>query len=155
MNYKQKIAYAVCIVIVMLLFLGLNYQLANAGVWNWLTGGSKTVVIEMPVEKTLDSEIDRLSIKYEISSSTVRAVAECESQKYGGAVNQNRTASGEVWSTDRGYLQINDYYHKANMEALGLDIMNEWDSLEYGFMLMKEQGLTPWRASRSCWISKI
>lgn len=107
------------------------------------------------VKKTLTSEIDRLSIKYNVSSSTVRAVAKCESQMYGDVVNHNRNADGTIWSTDKGYLQINNYYHEARMNQLGLDWNNEWDSLEYGFMLMAEQGLTPWNASRKCWSKLI
>ena len=106
-------------------------------------------------EKTLDGEIDRLSVKYGVSSSTVRAVSRCESSMYGSALNQNLDKQGNVWSTDYGYLQVNDYFHKVNMQKLGLDIENEWDSLEYGFMLMKEQGLQPWSASKTCWINKI
>ena len=119
---------------------------------------SEPIVInleEIEVEKTLDSEIDRLAIKYDVSSSTVRAIAKCESSLYGDVVNYNRRADGTIWSIDKGYLQINNYYHEARMNHLGLDWDNEWDSLEYGFMLMAEQGLQPWSASRNCWKNKI
>lgn len=111
--------------------------------------------LEMPIEKTLENEIDRLSNKYEIASSTVNAVIKCESQLYGDAINHNLDKAGKVWSSDKGYLQINDYYHSGPMKELGLDINNKWDSLEYGFILMKAEGLKPWSASKFCWSSKI
>ena len=109
----------------------------------------------VPIVRTLDSEINRLSDKYEISSSTVREVIKCESQLYGDAENHNLDKNGKTWSIDKGYLQINNYYHTGPMEKLGLDINNKWDSLEYGFMLMKKEGLTPWKSSAKCWSSKI
>jgi hypothetical protein len=122
---------------------------------------TRTVVVdltpepELEVEKTLDSEIDRLSIKYSVASSTARAVMKCESQMYGDVINLNRRADGTVWSIDKGHWQINNYYHEARMNQLGLDWNDEWDSLEFGFMLMAEQGLSPWNASRKCWSKLI
>jgi hypothetical protein len=41
------------------------------------------------------------------------------------------------------------------MAQLGLSSDSEWDLLEFGFILMKEQGLQPWSASKTCWINKI
>lgn len=107
------------------------------------------------IEKTLESEVERLSIKYGFSTSTVMEVIECESQMYGGAENKNIDKDGKVWSVDKGFLQINTYYHTEPMKKLGLDIDNKWDSLEYGFMLMKENGLRDWSASRFCWKDKV
>jgi hypothetical protein len=104
---------------------------------------------EEVITKTLDSEIDRLSIKYQVSSSTVREIARCESSMYGSAINHN--TNGTI---DKGYLQINSI-HYGRMAELGLSSDNEWDLLEFGFMLMAEQGLQPWSASFSCWKDKI
>ena len=95
--------------------------------------------------KTLDSEIDRLSIKYRLASSTIRAVAKCESSMYGGATHINSNGS-----KDWGLLQVNSI-HIPDMLRLGLDITDPFDSLEYGFILMKTQGLRPWSASLQCW----
>jgi hypothetical protein len=106
------------------------------------------------VEKTLDSEIDRLSIKYDVASSTVRSIIYCESRMYGSVVNINYE-NGVAWSEDRGYMQINDYFHKDTMTKLGLDYYDQWDSLEYGFILLRDQGLSPWKASKGCWSSRI
>jgi hypothetical protein len=124
-----------------------------------VNGREVEIEIEPPeqieIERTLDSEIDRLSIKYHIASSTARAIIYCESRMYGSAVNHNRLKDGTIWSTDMYHFQINDYYHKDTMTRLGLDYYDQWDSLEYGFILLKDQGLTPWKASKGCWSSRI
>ena len=116
--------------------------------WGYTFTSSETYEIVEPV-KTLDSEIDRLSLKYFISSSTVRAIARCESSMYGSAINHN--TNGTV---DKGYLQINSVHYE-NMAQLGLSSDDEWDLLEFGFLLMSKQGLQPWSASRHCWKDKI
>ena len=105
--------------------------------------------------KTIDSEINRLSIKYSIATSTAYGIIYCESRMYGSAVNYNRLSDGSIWSEDRGAFQINDYFHKDTMTKLGLDYYNEFDSLEYGFILLHSQGLTPWNASKGCWSKLI
>lgn len=102
-------------------------------------------------ERTLTSEINRLSIKYKVSSTTATNIIKCESSMYGKAINENIDKDGNVWSRDYGPMQVNDYYHKETMQKLGLDIYNQWDSLEYGFMLLAKNGTSDWNASRSCW----
>ncbi len=144
-------------VIIIILCL-LSFILYKQVIAYWVGGEvekPETNLIEINKELILDAEINRLSKKYNVSSSTVRAVAKCESQLYGSAINYNRLPDGTVWSTDKGYLQINDYYHKDTMKRLGLDWNDEWDSLEYGIMMMSEQGLSPWKASAQCWRSLI
>lgn len=105
--------------------------------------------------KTLDSEINRLSIKYNVSSSTAKAIISCESSMYAKAINENVDKDGIVWSRDYGWWQVNDYYHEDTMTKLGLDIYDQWDSLEYGFILLKSQGTKPWKASLQCWSKLI
>lgn len=74
---------------------------------------------------------------------------------YGSAVNENLDKDGKVWSRDFGPFQINDFWHEKTMEKMGLDIHDQWDSLEYGFILINKQGFHPWKASRGCWLTKI
>ena len=106
--------------------------------------------------KTLNSEIDRLSIKYNLSSSTARAIIKCEGGAYGVVRdNVNLDKNGIPWSIDHFDFQINDYYHESTMNKMGLSIHDRWDTLEYGFYLMKKQGLKPWKASIACWSKKI
>jgi hypothetical protein len=106
--------------------------------------------IDIPI-KTIDSEINRLSIKYSVDKKLAMSIINCESQFKGNAVNHNKLDDGTIWSTDKGLWQINDYFHKETMSKLGLDINNQFDSLEYGFILFKSQGVSPWSASSKCW----
>ena len=100
---------------------------------------------------TLDSEVTRLAKQYAVNEKKVRRIIQCESSGKPWAVNYNLDKNKKVWSTDHGYFQINDYFHKDQMEKLNLDIMNEWDNLEYGFLLISKQGYKPWSASKKCW----
>ena len=104
---------------------------------------------------TLDSEITRLAKQYTVDEKLVREIIKCESQLYGGAINHNKDKGGKIWSSDWGYLQINDYFHEKTMNKMGFDIHNQWDSLEYGFILISKEGYTPWKASKTCWLPKI
>lgn len=122
----------------------------------YFIGNTTTVRAEdRVILRTLESEVKRLSVKYKVEEKTILAVIKCESELYGSAINHNLDKDGNVWSTDWGYLQINDYFHKKPMDKLGLDITNPFDSLEYGVMMMSRDGLGAWKASRTCWISKI
>lgn len=104
------------------------------------------IVVE---EIALYNEIERLSSKYNVSKTEVLAVISCESNFKGDAINYNKNGT-----IDRSYFQINSV-HQNEMERLGLNIKNKWDSLEFGFMLMAKQGLKPWYSSEHCWSSKI
>jgi hypothetical protein len=122
----------------------------------YFIGNTTTATAEDSViVRTLESEVKRLSIQYRVEEKTILAVIKCESELYGSAINHNLDKDGKVWSTDWGYLQINDYFHKKTMEKLGLDITNPFDSLEYGVMMMSRDGLGAWKASKTCWINKI
>jgi len=107
---------------------------------------------ETLVVKTVDSEITRLASVYGQNGALARTIIKCESEMYGGAVNHNKIG-GVIWSTDIGVWQINDYFHKDNALKMGLDIYDEWDNLEYGFILLKSEGTKPWYASKGCWSS--
>lgn len=112
---------------------------------------STTIATSTP-EKTFDSEIARLAKKYKQSEKLARAIIKCESLQYGlEAKHPNLDKRGNVWSTDFGWWQINDFYHKKEALARGYDFINdEWDNLEYGFILLSEQGRKPWIASLGC-----
>lgn len=151
---KSKVLYGIFLFFCILISFSI-YKTVEARWYDWALGGTKTVeVVFVPETRTLDSEIDRLSTKYVVDPKIIRAIITCESQMYGEAINRNRLPDGTIWSSDFGPLQINDYYHEQTMKNLGLDIHNQYDSLEYGFMLFKSQGVEPWSASKGCW-SKI
>lgn len=111
------------------------------------------VTRETPVSvpKTFESQVVLLAEKYGQNEKLARAIIHCESHSRETAYNANLTASSTIWSHDLGWWQINDYYHKSEALKRGFDITDKWDNLEYGFILMKEQGTNPWNASRHCW----
>lgn len=53
--------------------------------------------------------------------------------------------------SDHSYWQINSYYHEKSARAEGYDIYDPEENLEYGFILLKEQGVQPWVHSSRCW----
>lgn len=145
-----KYVWYVCFVLFCILISFSVYKTVEASWYDWALGGTRSFEVVLEPERTLDSEIDRLAIKYNVASSTARSIIYCESRMYGSAVNINRLPDGTPWSEDRGPFQINDYYHKATMENLGLNYYDQYDSLEYGFMLLSSQGVGPWYASSKC-----
>jgi hypothetical protein len=99
------------------------------------------------VPKTLDSEITRLASKYEQDEVLVRAIMKCESSMYPDVNHVNKNGTKDV-----GYFQINTVHWQRALN-LGYDVVNDkWDNLEFGFLLLKEQGTRPWNASKSCWL---
>lgn len=95
---------------------------------------------------TVQSEVHRLSLKYGQNEQLVEKIIACEGRMY----PKNTLHYNTNGTVDKGPLQINSV-HTAEMEKLGLDINNWQDSLEYGFILLKEEGLSPWSASKTCW----
>lgn len=112
----------------------------------------KTVATTSPlIIKNLDSEISRLASLYKVDESLAREIIRCESRIYKKATNENLDKNGNIWSKDHGYWQINDYWHEETAKKLGFNIYDEWDNLEYGFILISQQGTSPWSASKGCW----
>ena len=100
---------------------------------------------------TLDQDIHRLALKYDQDEALARRIMACESTMYHGAVNENKDKDGKVWSRDFGRWQINDFFHAKTASAMGLNIHDPADNLEYGFWLMSKQGTKPWYSSKKCW----
>ncbi len=75
----------------------------------------------------------------------------CESHGKPDAVNINYNKEGKEWSRDVGYMQWNNFYWKEQALKDGYDIFDPDQNLEYGFVVMKKQGLEPWKYSKSCW----
>jgi len=110
--------------------------------------------IEISTPKTFDSEVSRLAKKYKQNEQLARNIITCEGIAYKNLGNNKNYLNGVLWSTDIGWWQINNYYHEKSANKLGLDIYNDWDNLEYGFILLSEQGVAPWSASKHCWSKK-
>lgn len=76
--------------------------------------------------------------------SVLLAVAECESNFQLDATNTN--ANGTV---DYGVFQINSI-HKKLARLNGLNIKNPYDNITLAFILLRDNGLSPWKASAKC-----
>lgn len=134
----------------------------TAGSTPQMIGPVATTTIPI-VEKTYDSEVTRLAIKYGQNESLARKIISCESSLYGSAENKNYRPEFDPktdittmvhWSSDWGYFQVNDYWHEQTAKKMGLDIFNWEDNLEYGFYLLSTDGTRHWAASRHCWYNK-
>lgn len=115
---------------------------------------STTTPTITPVQKAqndLQTQVYTLASEYGQDPVLALKIIRCEGKLYGEKDNQNLDKDGNVWSTDVGPWQINNYYHQKRMASMGLDIYNKEDNLRYGFMLMKEVGTSPWKASAYCW----
>lgn len=58
---------------------------------------------------------------------------------------------GEYNPLDVGKFQINEKYHLAESQRLGMDIHTLEGNTAYAEHLFKTQGSTPWNWSRPCW----
>lgn len=108
-----------------------------------------------------DTEIVRLSEKYGFDLELAKKIIKCESLIYGqDAENKNYrmewnaelgTTTRTHWSTDIGFWQINDYWHKETAKKMGYNIYDWKDNLEYGAILLSRDGERHWSASKYCW----
>lgn len=109
---------------------------------------------EVKPEWTFNTLTKYLAKKYGQDEALARRIIQCESQTNQSKKNDNYTKSGVYWSSDHGYWQINDYWHERTAARRGFNIYLWDENLEYGFILLKEQGTEPWTASRHCWYNQ-
>lgn len=120
--------------------------------------------VEVPKqEESFDSLISRLAKKYGQSEALARKIVQCESKGNLNAIGNNYhwetryDEQGEpykvkvLWSSDHGPWQINDYWNAATAKKRGYNIYDWRENLEFGFIMLKEQGTSPWNSSAYCW----
>lgn len=134
---------------VLILSISFNKLLVDAEVEHYI---APPQIAKKTIVKTFDSEVHRLALKYKQNETLARDIIRCEGLMYQTkGNNKNYDKNGLWWSTDLGWWQINDFYHLASAKKLGFNINNEWDNLEYGFILLSQKGTAPWSASAYCW----
>jgi len=106
--------------------------------------------VEAPIELALGSMEDKVRAYFK-DIPVMAEIARCESHfthidPITGKVNR-----GRVNREDVGVMQINEYYHSASAEKMGLDIFIFEDNMAYARHLYEQQGTSPWKASQSCW----
>lgn len=122
------------------------YLVAFSLVLTPVVSASPVIEIAEPQVKTFDSEVSRLALKYNQDETLARRIIKCESSN-----NAHATGTRAVVGQDIGYWQINSYFHEKPALKMGYDIYNWEDNLEYGFILLSNEGTRPWNASRYCW----
>lgn len=102
-------------------------------------------------EEYSTSTIKNLVIEEFGTSSPMVKVAECESsfRQYNAS---DTVLTGIVDSDDKGIYQINTQYQLATATSLGYDIYDPFGNIEYAKFLYQTQGLSPWSASKGCWL---
>ena len=77
-------------------------------------------------------------------------IARCEST-FRHTLSDGSVLKGYVDNADTGVMQINQRYHLKSAQALGLDVYDLYDNMEYARYLYERQGTQPWSASAPCW----
>jgi hypothetical protein len=77
-------------------------------------------------------------------------IAKCESRFRQNDKNGD-TLRGEKNSSDRGVMQINEYFHNENSDKLGYDILTIEGNTAYARHLFEKYGVKPWSSSIKCW----
>jgi hypothetical protein len=77
-------------------------------------------------------------------------VAKCES-RFRQHDENGEVLRGEKNSSDRGVMQINEYFHNENSQKLGFDILTLEGNTAYARYLLGKYGLKPWKSSGKCW----
>lgn len=145
---KQILKWALCVAVaVFFVLLAIFYpQKAEA-----LPTEEEAPAVVKPAVWTFENMVPYLAKKHGQSEELAREIIRCESKNHANAKNDNYDKQGNYWSSDHGYWQINDYYNRATAKARGYDIDIWQENLEYGFIMLKEQGTQPWKSSAYCW----
>lgn len=106
-----------------------------------------------PIEeqKDLVHKIAVLADEYHQDPELALKIIRCEGWNHLATGDNKNLKDGIHWSTDIGWWQINDYYHRNRALKLGFDISDPDQNLKYGMLLLKEEGTKPWLASAKCW----
>lgn len=77
-------------------------------------------------------------------------VARCESH-FHQYDSDGSIYRGKVNNLDIGIMQVNEYYHSATAEKLGLDLYTIQGNVAYARYLYEKEGTQPWVSSQPCW----
>ena len=102
--------------------------------------------VEAPIQQKVLSDIEKVSYVTGIPVETIRNIVWCESKDDQEArhINTNNTI-------DIGAAQINSI-HIAEAKVLGLNLLTREGNLAFMTVLIKREGLKPWKASSKCWL---
>ena len=98
------------------------------------------------VEKTIEEQI----IEAFPDAPVMLRIAYCES-RFRQFNPDGSVFRGELNPKDTGLFQINERYHLAEAQKLGLDIYTTSGNIAYARILYDSQGTVPWNWSKGCW----
>ena len=107
--------------------------------------GSTSVSI-MPAAQSPKQFVD----SYFADAPIMAKIAYCES-RYRQYDTDGSIFRGKVNDQDVGIMQVNEYYHSATAEKLGLDLYTIQGNVAYARYLYEKEGTRPWSSSEPCW----
>ncbi len=108
------------------------------------------IAVEAPSSLNSNDGIRQAVARKFSTSHILYRVAFCEST-YAQYDENGNVLRGRVNSKDVGIFQINETYHKANAERMGMDLYTPEGNMEYAEYLYNRDGAQPWSSSRPCW----
>lgn len=105
-------------------------------------------------ERLIGTDTEKAVRSYFSDIPVMIQIARCESA-FRHTLPDGTVLQGRVDSADTGVMQINMRYHGERAKALGLDLKDMHDNMEYARDLYLRQGTAPWKSSAPCWSSSI
>lgn len=106
---------------------------------------------EAPAEEDATTATTEEQVRAYFSETPILAeVARCESEFRQFDAN-GQVLRGTVNAQDVGVMQINEHYHLATAQKLGLNIHTLEGNMAYAKYLYDTQGTRPWNYSSACW----
>lgn len=105
-------------------------------------------------ERLIGTDTEKAVRSYFSDIPVMIQIARCESA-FRHTLPDGSILQGRVDPADTGVMQINMRYHGERAKALGLDLKDMQDNMEYARDLYLRQGTVPWKSSASCWSNSI
>lgn len=116
-----------------------------------LSGGSLTTSEAIVVQPFMQAQtVEEYVREYFADVPVMAAVAKCES-RFRQYDKNGSVLRGEAVREDVGVMQVNETYHKAVAQKLGLDLTVIQDNVAYARYLYDQKGTQPWNSSKACW----
>ena len=113
-----------------------------------LSSGSSPALIAQPMPQA--QTIEQYVQAYFQGEPIMVKIAECESH-FHQYDKDGSVYRGVQNNLDVGVMQINEHYHSATADKLGLDLYTIQGNVAYAQYLYDKQGTAPWSSSQPCW----
>ena len=112
------------------------------------------VIYEIELDEEEEMSDEEYIRKYFSDKPILAEIARCESQFRQNDKN-GEVLRGVVNRSDKGVMQINEFYHIDTSEKLGYDIMTIEGNTSYARALFEKYGVKPWSSSFKCWSKTV